>query len=78
MPDLLNRPLTLLFLWVLVLPLQAASDRPSGVPGEAKLAKVDRVVDGDTVYTKTEQRSDFTGLIHQSVISPTVSKQLVP
>ena len=52
MPDLLQRRLTLLFLWILVLPVQAASDRPSGVPDEAKWANVDRVVDGDTVYTK--------------------------
>ena len=47
---------------MLVLPLQAASDRPSGVPDEAKLAKVDRVVDGDTVYTKDGTKIRLHGI----------------
>jgi hypothetical protein len=42
------RPLTLLLLWMIVLPLQAANDRPASVPEEAKWVNVDRVVDGDT------------------------------
>ena len=54
--------LKLLFLWILVLPVQAANDRPSGVPDEAKWAKVDRVVDGDTVYTKDGTKIRLHGI----------------
>ena len=54
--------LTPLFLWILVLPVQAASDRPSGVPDEAKWANVDRVVDGDTVYTKDGTKIRLHGI----------------
>ena len=53
---------TLLCLWMFVLPVQAASDRPSGVPDEAKWAKVDRVVDGDTVYTKDGTKIRLHGI----------------
>ena len=38
--ELNPRLLTLLCLWILVLPVQAASDRPSGIPDEGfELAK---------------------------------------
>ena len=57
-----SHPLTLLLLWILVLPVQAANDRPSGVPDEAKWAKVDRVVDGDTVYTKDGTKIRLHGI----------------
>ena len=54
--------LTLLLLWMLVLPVQAASDRPAGVPDEAKWARVDSVVDGDTVYTKDGTKIRLHGI----------------
>ena len=57
-----SHPLTLLLLWMLVLPVQAANDRPSGVPDEAKWANVDRVVDGDTVYTKDGTKIRLHGI----------------
>lgn len=57
-----SHPLTLLLLWILVLPVQAASDRPAGVPDEAKWANVDRVVDGDTVYTKDGTKIRLHGI----------------
>ena len=56
------RLLTPLFLWILMLPVQAASDRPAGVPDEAKWANVDRVVDGDTVYTKDGTKIRLHGI----------------
>ena len=56
------RLLTLLFPLILVLPVQAASDRPAGVPDEAKWANVDRVVDGDTVYTKDGTKIRLHGI----------------
>ena len=62
MPDLLQRRLTLLLLWILVLPVQAAEDRPAGVPDEAQWANVDRVVDGDTVYTKDGTKIRLHGI----------------
>ena len=40
-----------------MLPVQAASDRPAGVPDEAKWANVDRVVDGDQPYGKQATRA---------------------
>jgi endonuclease YncB( thermonuclease family) len=58
----LHRFITLLFLCMFVLPVQAASDRPAGVPDEAKWAKVDRVVDGDTVYTKDGTKIRLHGI----------------
>ena len=58
----LQRPLSLLLLWMLVLPVQATSDRPAGVPEAAKWAKVDRVVDGDTVYTKDGTKIRLHGI----------------
>ena len=58
----LQRPLSLLLLWMLVLPVQAASDRPPGVPEAAKWAKVDRVVDGDTVYIKDGTKIRLHGI----------------
>ena len=57
-----HRLLTLLCLWVLMLPVQTASDRPSGIPDEAKWAKVDRVVDGDTVYIKDGTKIRLHGI----------------
>ena len=45
-----------------MLPVQATSDRPSGAPDEAKWANVDRVVDGDTVYTKDGTKIRLHGI----------------
>ena len=58
----LQRPLSLLLLWMLVLPVQASSDRPAGVPEAAKWARVDRVVDGDTVHTKDGTKIRLHGI----------------
>ncbi len=52
----------LLFLCMLVLPVQAANDRPSGVPEEAKWVKVDRVVDGDTIVLMDRTRVRLHGI----------------
>ena len=52
----------LLFLCMLVLPVQAANDRPSGVPEEAKWVKVDRVVDGDTIVLMDKTRVRLHGI----------------
>ena len=58
----LHRLPTLLFLCVFVLPVQAASDRPAGVPKEAKWEKVDRVVDGDTIVLMDRTRIRLHGI----------------
>ena len=55
-------PLTVLFLWTIVLPLQAANDLPAGVPEEAKWVKVDRVVDGDTIVLIDKTRVRLHGI----------------
>ena len=55
-------PLTVLFLWTIVLPLQAANDRPAGVPEEAKWVKVDGVVDGDTIVLMDKTRVRLHGI----------------
>ncbi len=56
------RPLTLLLLWMIVLPLQAANDRPASVPEEAKWVNVDRVVDGDTIVLMDKTRVRLHGI----------------
>ena len=56
------RLLTMLFIWMLVLPVQADNDRPSGVPKEAKWEKVDRVVDGDTIVLMDRTRVRLHGI----------------
>ena len=54
--------LTLVFPWILLLPVQAANDRPSGVPEKAKWVKVDRVVDGDTIVLMDRIRVRLHGI----------------
>ncbi len=56
------RPLTLLLLWMIVLPLQAANDRPASVPEEAKWVNVDRAVDGDTIVLMDKTRVRLHGI----------------
>ena len=56
------RFLTLLSLGIVVLPLQAANDRPSDVPGDAKYVKVDRVTDGDTIVLMDSTRVRLHGI----------------
>ena len=55
-------PLTVLFLWTIVLPSQAANDRPAGIPDEAKYVKVDRVIDGDTIVLMDSSRVRLEGI----------------
>ena len=57
-----HRFFLLLFIPVLVLSAQAASDRPTGVPDEAKWTKVDRVVDGDTIVLMDRTRVRLHGI----------------
>ena len=49
-------------LWSAFSHIAIANDRPTGVPDEAKWAKVDRVVDGDTVYTKDGTKIRLHGI----------------
>ena len=46
---------------LLWLPLAHADDRPSGIPGEAKYVKVDRVIDGDTIVLRDSTRVRLHG-----------------
>ena len=47
---------------LLWLPLAHADDRPSGIPGEAKYVKVDRVIDGDTIVLMDRTRARLLGI----------------
>tara|TARA_B100001059_G_scaffold101522_1_gene101303 strand:+ start:7143 stop:7592 length:450 start_codon:yes stop_codon:yes gene_type:complete len=47
---------------MIVLPLQAANDRPASVPEEAKWVNVDRVVDGDTIVLMDKTRVRLHGI----------------
>ena len=47
---------------LLWLPLAHADDRPSGIPGEAKYVKVDRVIDGDTIVLMDGSRVRLEGI----------------
>ena len=39
-----------------------ADDRPSGIPEEARYAKVDRVIDGDTIVLMDRSRVRLEGI----------------
>ena len=47
---------------LLWLPLAHADDRPSGIPDEARYAKVDRVIDGDTIVLMDRSRVRLEGI----------------
>ena len=59
---MITRSLAFLLLITFVTPLSWASDRPAGVPEEAKWVKVDRVVDGDTIVLMDKTRVRLHGI----------------
>ena len=52
----------LIIISLLWLPLTHADERPSGIPGEAKYVKVDRVIDGDTIVLMDGSRVRLEGI----------------
>ena len=59
---MITRSLAFLLLVTFVTTLSWANDRPAGVPEEAKWAKVDRVVDGDTIVLMDKTRVRLHGI----------------
>ena len=49
-------------LWSIASHIAVADERPSGIPDEAKYAKVDRVTDGDTIVLMDSTRVRLHGI----------------
>ena len=59
MMRLLNALVIFVCLWMLSV---HANDRPAGIPEEARYAKVDRVIDGDTIVLMDRSRVRLEGI----------------
>ena len=54
--------LAAVILWPVVSHIAIAGERPSGIPGDAKYVKVDRITDGDTIVLKDSTRVRLHGI----------------